>query len=530
MMTLELARARVEVVAKEGGVAKFLSELIGIQGKDGRYSPEEQRIRSALKIFFDEQKNHIQAVEQAIETYRRSPSNGQIAKVVEQRFTRGLEKTKEAKVVFLQQHASDLAIFDKTDIFQLNELFSELLSAWKGDKDQLFAKHQAEKSFFKELLRKFSENRPKLPSLFISYSWGIAANVNRIHQIARHLKLAGFKVILDIWHNQTGNVPSFIERIDGDAVVNDHPFRADYVLLFCASDLKEKWHNRATGGASRGCEQEQHYRGHVLGVELTTIFNRYKNEPNQKKTVFPIIIRGMHDDVVPTFLKTEATTLLDFSNREEYFGKILALLGCLLPSESLSIKALSRVFKAKLNGDDELVAKLMPDITGTQADSPKLLMPSSHSIINKNKILHKKSESEAYYFVKEKFNRMSDSKVQQFCGYFDDDVIYVERAISTQIHLITQLMDHNFPIENRYAIYSGLIEGVNPVGLHHNEILRSLKKSKDISFLMKLALWELFSNVSTDWIPRELLNNFATRLNHDLKRKSCKPLKFNELK
>ena len=526
MMSLKIAKARVEIITREVDFAKLLSDLIGKQIESGQYSLADQKIRVALSNILTENSRHLQEVENAIGTLKKTPNRSRLKALVEQRFASGLENIETAKLIFTSQYADEVRNLDKTDRLQLDELFSELTSAWKGEKDNEFVDHQKQKVDFKKLLKAFSENRKGLPSLFISYSWGIAANVKRVHQIAKHLKLAGFDVILDIWHNKTGCVPSFIERINSNAQVDGRPFRADYVLLCCTKDLNEKWNNRVTSGANREDFKEKNYIGHVVGEELAAIYDRYRVEPNTNKTIFPLIISGVHKDVVPTFFRTVATADLDFNNMEEYFFKILNLLSNLLPKEEKSIKAMRKFLEAQQQNDEKAMAELMSIISQPEEAENSELLSQNPVLLSMEKL--DQGKSEAFFFVKQKFSQLPDDLVQHFCQYFADDFDLVEQAVNKNGFLISQLIYDNFSESTLETLYASLLKDRNPVSQSYGVLSGLLSNSSGIETVMKLALWELFSTVSTELIPEELLNNFAVYVNHN--RNSSEPSNSTVLK
>lgn len=128
------------------------------------------------------------------------------------------------------------------------------------------------------------------PSCFISYAWGDAGQVRRVHRIATLLKdYAGIAVKLDIWDNTTGNIAAFVSLIH----------QTDTVLLMGSPGVKEKWDNYSFPGASRGgavgtsaSDDSQPHQGHVLAQELAQIANRLRRLANASHGIILAQVAG----------------------------------------------------------------------------------------------------------------------------------------------------------------------------------------------------------------------------------------------
>jgi hypothetical protein len=177
------------------------------------------------------------------------------------------------------------------------------------------------------------------PTCFISYSWGNASYVSRVHEIAFALKAAGVKILLDIEGNKTGHVATFIEYIDSEAKVGGRPAKADFILVMCTEDLKEKWNNFVTSGLSRKEDDPVgfRYRGHVLPTELNRISARIQKEPLSNQSVFPVLLSGTNETSLPNFLP-ETTAELTQTDRTQYGQQLLKLLKTLYQGNEATYK------------------------------------------------------------------------------------------------------------------------------------------------------------------------------------------------
>lgn len=141
------------------------------------------------------------------------------------------------------------------------------------------------------------------PSSFISYAWGKKADENFVHeQLARPLKDAGVGIILDIWHNETGDILKFIKRID----------TADTVLVIGTPLLKQKF------------DEEQPF-GSYVHEELEKSLLRIKEKPD-KHGVLKVLINGKWFESFPDDFKKLPHDSADFTLSFNYYEKFFNLL------------------------------------------------------------------------------------------------------------------------------------------------------------------------------------------------------------
>jgi SEFIR domain len=177
------------------------------------------------------------------------------------------------------------------------------------------------------------------PTCFISYSWDNASYVSRIHEIAFALKAAGVNILLDIEQKRTGLFSTFIEYIDSDAIVGGRSKKADFILVMCTEDLKERWHNFVTKRQSwQVYDPAFEHRGHVLPVELKQISARIKKEPSSNQSVFPILLSGTNKTSLPSFLP-KTTAELTQTDRTQYGRQLLKLLKTLYQGNGATYQA-----------------------------------------------------------------------------------------------------------------------------------------------------------------------------------------------
>lgn len=115
------------------------------------------------------------------------------------------------------------------------------------------------------------------PKVFISYSWEDEEHIEWTKELANYLIKNGVDAHIDQYDLEIGDrLPQFMER----EITN-----ADYVLIICTPNYKEKANNRKSGVG---------YEGHIIAGEL------FQNQ-NEKKFI-PIIRKGQIEECFPTYL------------------------------------------------------------------------------------------------------------------------------------------------------------------------------------------------------------------------------------
>ncbi|KKK78010.1 hypothetical protein LCGC14_2847860, partial [marine sediment metagenome] len=115
------------------------------------------------------------------------------------------------------------------------------------------------------------------PTAFISYSWDNQEYKTWVKSIASKLRADGIDVKLDQWEVVPGDqLPDFMEKSIREA---------DYVLIFCTPNYKNKSEKRE-GGVG--------YEGDIITGELF-------QKQNQRKFI-PVLCRGEWDESAPSWL------------------------------------------------------------------------------------------------------------------------------------------------------------------------------------------------------------------------------------
>ena len=153
----------------------------------------------------------------------------------------------------------------------------------------------------KGLLRDRSEEKES-PSCFISYAWGVSEDQRRILQLAKDMRNAGIRVLLDRWHNPPGtSITLFTDQI----------LSADNVAVAGTPTLREKYDTQATD--------------RVLAAELRLINIRLQRPTQYGPTV---ILRLLSGDIVDAFPPPMLQDLVGISLKEEgqYFSNLFGLI------------------------------------------------------------------------------------------------------------------------------------------------------------------------------------------------------------
>ena len=137
------------------------------------------------------------------------------------------------------------------------------------------------------------------PKVFISYSWEDEEHIEWTKGLAKCLIENGVEAHIDQYDLELGDrLPQFMEQ----EITN-----ADYVLIVCTPDYKEKANNRKSGVG---------YEGHIIAGEL------YQNQ-NERKFI-PIIRKGEIGECFPTYLIGKLG--INFKNDDKFEDNLKDLL------------------------------------------------------------------------------------------------------------------------------------------------------------------------------------------------------------
>ncbi|GAA0901223.1 TIR domain-containing protein [Virgisporangium aurantiacum] len=171
------------------------------------------------------------------------------------------------------------------------------------DQEQLTARirisYQAALVKIKALAR---DNGLAAPTCFISYAWGLADDARWVEQLAVDLSDAGVSVLLDVWDNSAAgaSISRFISEIA----------TADRIIVIGTPGYREKHETRDEAGTMVAAE------GDLIGVRMT-------GGETSKKTVHPVLLRGLPSESFPPLL--QGRVHIDFRDPSRYFGKMLDL-------------------------------------------------------------------------------------------------------------------------------------------------------------------------------------------------------------
>lgn len=145
------------------------------------------------------------------------------------------------------------------------------------------------------------------PKVFISYSWEDEEHIEWTKELANYLIKNGVDAHIDQYDLEIGDrLPQFMER----EITN-----ADYVLIICTPNYKEKANNRKSGVG---------YEGHIIAGEL------FKNQ-NEKKFI-PIIRKGQIEECFPTYLIGKLG--INFKNDDKFEESLKDLLATIYGQKS----------------------------------------------------------------------------------------------------------------------------------------------------------------------------------------------------
>jgi diguanylate cyclase (GGDEF)-like protein len=147
------------------------------------------------------------------------------------------------------------------------------------------------------------------PSCFISYAWSTPDNDAWVTMLARDLKEAGIKVILDRRDNAAigSNIARFISRIE----------TSDFIVVVGTPLYMEKYLNRISA------------TGSVAAAEVDLINSRLLATEEEKNTVLPLLREGEPKSALPPLMRGRVCG--NFQREENYleslFDLILTLYG-----------------------------------------------------------------------------------------------------------------------------------------------------------------------------------------------------------
>ena len=152
----------------------------------------------------------------------------------------------------------------------------------------------------KAILREMREEAPE-PICFISYAWGVPEHEKWVLQLAKDLRNAEIKVLLDRWHNEPGDsITRFISNI---AVV-------DFALAVGTKKYREKF--------------EIETADPVVDMEIRLIETRLRKRSAIRKTVIPLLLEGAQGEAFPPLF--EDSVYINFKDEKRYFVELFRLI------------------------------------------------------------------------------------------------------------------------------------------------------------------------------------------------------------
>ena len=138
------------------------------------------------------------------------------------------------------------------------------------------------------------------PRVFVSYSWEDEEHIEWTKRLANYLMENGVDTHIDQYDLELGDrLPQFMEQ---------EITRANYVLIICTPNYKEKADNRESGVG---------YEGHIIAGELF-------QKQNERKFI-PIIRKGEIEECFPTYLLGKlGINFKDDNKFEEKLQELLA--------------------------------------------------------------------------------------------------------------------------------------------------------------------------------------------------------------
>lgn len=166
------------------------------------------------------------------------------------------------------------------------------------------------------------------PKVFISYSWEDEEHIEWTKELANYLIKNGVDAHIDQYDLEIGDrLPQFMER----EITN-----ADYVLIICTPNYKEKANNRKSGVG---------YEGHIIAGEL------FQNQ-NEKKFI-PIIRKGQIEECFPTYLIGKLG--INFKNDNKFEESLKDLLATIYGQKSKPKLGSMPAFNKKIHSNKEYV-------------------------------------------------------------------------------------------------------------------------------------------------------------------------------
>lgn len=145
------------------------------------------------------------------------------------------------------------------------------------------------------------------PRVFVSYSWEDEEHIEWTKRLANHLIENGVDIHIDQYDLELGDrLPQFMEK---------EITRANYVLIICTPNYKEKADNRQSGVG---------YEGHIIAGELF-------QKQNERKFI-PIIRKGEIEECFPTYLLSKLG--IDFKDDNKFEEKLQELLATIYGRKS----------------------------------------------------------------------------------------------------------------------------------------------------------------------------------------------------
>lgn len=187
------------------------------------------------------------------------------------------------------------------------------------------------------------------PKVFISYSWEDEIHKRWVKELTDRLIKDGIGAVIDQYNLSLGDrLPHFME----ESITN-----ADYVLIVCTPNYKEKSDNRS-GGVG--------YEGHIISDELLS----HKNE----KKFIPIIRKGSIKTALPKCLAGKLG--IDFTNETNWNNNYQDLITTIYgqnrkPSIGTKPPYISRTFDDNAS-DNELVDIYILGIITDEVTVPKM--------------------------------------------------------------------------------------------------------------------------------------------------------------
>lgn len=145
------------------------------------------------------------------------------------------------------------------------------------------------------------------PRVFVSYSWEDEEHIEWTKKLANHLIENGVDIHIDQYDLELGDrLPQFMKK---------EITRANYVLIICTPNYKEKADNRQSGVG---------YEGHIIAGELF-------QKQNERKFI-PIIRKGEIEECFPTYLLSKLG--IDFKDDNKFEEKLQELLATIYGRKS----------------------------------------------------------------------------------------------------------------------------------------------------------------------------------------------------